>query len=431
MPSWTCSMAFDRSQGAIVCRRDGRWRLAPLNDASQSCWLDSDDLAIFIGEHHLRSANVVVAVHAEITYLVSLPVNADSSFDSDAAITFAIEAELPIDAESMVVAHQRFNEKLICNVAEVQPIWECVETLESLGLRVQHIVVESFLWMQFQSLSRAIADGVVVCSPVNETMVEVCQFENGTPVAWSRCHDDASEIEREITMMTDASFAAMVNEPIRLTMESESDWQSDVNEASERLLSGKMTPWFELRRGRLAAHDPLRPIRSSVFQFAVALMAMLVIIVASLSWKTMQLTSIRENAVASMEESFREAFPDQRLPTAIVKRIRSEHKKAIGQRSVSSTVRRPVDAFPVLSNIIAALPEDLSFQVRSIRIQDGEFQLDIDLESLDATAQITRHLDEAGFETLPPSTTRVANGKIQTRLRGEFDSSRVVSGGAR
>ncbi|TWT82571.1 hypothetical protein CA13_40340 [Planctomycetes bacterium CA13] len=396
----------------------------------------------FVSQHSINRKQLVVCTGSEITYLVRIARGALDAEPTHDSIRFAIEAVLPLDAEAVEVDFLPRGGTLICAAVETTPLRSFLDALEHRGLEVHHIVPESLLVYQHLIAAQKIPATVQLIRKTQGpgNWLEFLTIANSVPVAWGKCSTNNQAFSQELQMQTELldieaprlwiqsddaidkdgeSSAVNAVEVERIQV----DWNGSLAAASQSLLSHQRQAWFDLRRGTLAEHDPLRAIRSSVRAFVIMFFSAVLVSCAALCWKASQYASRGNGASETIAAVFQETFPNQRASGAVVKRMKSEHIKALGQRTTSGGVEEPIDAIDVLVPLADAFPPDLAMAVRSIRINDGDFVLDLDLGSHEQAGTVSRALEAAGFHTEPPSSVRGSRGRIQTSLRGTFSPS--------
>ncbi|QDT08816.1 hypothetical protein [Planctomycetes bacterium K23_9] len=380
-------------------------------------------------DERLHRGRVVICTGSEVSYFIRLDRRNLVGEVSHESLRYAVEAVLPVDAEAIEVDFLADENTISCVAIETDLIDPLVHALEQLGLQVQHVVCETLLCVQHALLQKQVAstslltiEGESPAEPSQATRAncDVVSLLNGRPVAWSLCASQAIAMQQELQLQSsrlpqDAQQVTIMLGRPEATIDAVLD-----------LLRGRLKPWFAMRRGKLAAHDPFRTSRKSFSVFAALLTAAALIACGVLGWKAHQHTGRADDAVTLMQGVFKENFPGQRVPAAIVKRMESEHRKFIGQRNPVGNVPETIDASSVLLPLIASLPsnEDLpvekGFVVESVRINDGEFLLNLRLSSYQDAGPISRSLEQAGFSVEPPSSTRSSAGRIQTQFRGTW-----------
>ncbi|MGB7344300.1 MAG: hypothetical protein WBD20_08810 [Pirellulaceae bacterium] len=389
----------------------------------------ADEADQYAGDQRLNRGRVVICTGSDVSYFVRLDRKILVAEPSHESLRYAVEAILPVDAEAIEVDFLAGENTISCVAVETDVINPVVDALEQRGLKVQHVVCETLLCVQHALSKKQVAstslltiesDSAAPPNQIPRESSEVLSLVEGRPVAWSLCVNQGVALQQELQLQNRQLPRDVQQATLTL------GGLDPLADAVASLLSGRLKPWFELRRGKLAAHDPFRTSRKSFSVFAALLALVGLIACGVLGRKSHQYSGRAEEATTLMQGVFKENFPGQRVPAAIVKRMESEHRKFIGQRNPSGDVPETVEASSVLLPLIAALPsnQDLpaekGFIVESIRINDGEFILNLRLSSYEDAGLISRSLELAGFSVEPPSSTRSSGGKIQTQFRGTW-----------
>jgi hypothetical protein len=123
-------------------------------------------------------------------------------------------------------------------------------------------------------------------------------------------------------------------------------------------------------------------------------------------WRKERIESEIANVRSQQQELFREAFPSTKVPGALIRRVRSEHTRVMGSRGASSLVDVPQSAPEVLRELLAALPETVRIRISSIKIFNGQVDLDMQVRSPVDAGVLATSLSSAGFDVEPPVTTQ-------------------------
>jgi type II secretory pathway component PulL len=164
--------------------------------------------------------------------------------------------------------------------------------------------------------------------------------------------------------------------------------------------------WFDLRRDQLGPADPLRPIQTQLRLVTLAAAACLLAVVVGGWWRTQRIEKEITSVRSQQRQLFQEAFPDAKVPGALLRRVRSEHVRVMGSRGASSQVDVPQSATEVLRELLAALPENVQFRITSVDILNGQVDLDLQVRSPVDAGELATSLSSAGFEVKPPVTTQ-------------------------
>lgn len=389
----------------------------------------------WIDERRIDRTNVVVSLSSETTHLVAIDAKDLEADPTRQAIAFHLESILPLDAEAIELDFLQPKETIVCLAVDVAAVMPWIDALENEGVEIRHIVSELMVVAQSLAGDHTFADDstwVLRNTIDGQAWADCVRIHDGMAVAWSRLPDDADEIHRELQIqsMTQDSQASIIEavahdqspilQSIGETHVINFDWDQQLATATSVVLSGHAKQFFDLRRGRLASHDPIRSIRSDLNRFFVAAMVGIVLICGAFWWKAFQYDRMNSQADQLMRNAYQQAIPGQRVPAALVRRIKSEHQRALGLRSGLSKVRVPIDVLDVLSALNQGLPKDIDVSIENLRINDGEFLLDLRIDSYQQGAQWVETIQATGFEVSPPAITRAGNGVLDAQLRGTW-----------
>ncbi len=442
----------------IIERRDG-WTLgATVPKCDWTRLGPSDPVALaeaaasYAERWRLRHPSVLIATATESSYFARLDADAARRIRDHASLGFELERLLPLDAEEIVadcIAAERTVSESVGAVAVALDRWgPVVDALESLMLPVTHIVPASLLVLQ-----RAVETEVIPKNSLSfwsmtalggePTKVELFDLDGvGRLMAWRSCGIDPRSVEREVTLqsggmdrddwywVTDPAFvvestSAESGSPRYLSV----DVLQLLTQQVRALVSGRDDPWFDLRRGPLARHDPLRPYRSRLRTFAVAAAVFWATIVGVCVAKGMQYREQTSQNERLQAERFRDALPGQRIPSAILGRMRSEREKAIGQRGSGLAVELPGRATDTLVAMLAGLPEHIDMEIRELRISGNELSIELLLESQDDAGRVAAAIQNEGFSADPPATVLVGGNRVQASLRARRNASAPIGSG--
>jgi type II secretory pathway component PulL len=189
-----------------------------------------------------------------------------------------------------------------------------------------------------------------------------------------------------------------------------------------RLLAGGEAPWIDLRREALSSHDPWRRYRTATNRLTAAMCLFFVVACATLIWRATHYQSLADRYKKQQEDVFRDTFPGQRVPAAILGRLKSEYAKAKGVRSTDTSAVTPESALSILERIIESLTNDFPFEVRDIRIENNRLAMDIELSTQQDAGKVAAALARKGFRVEPPATTLVDGDRIRATLIGASNS---------
>ncbi|MEM8734781.1 MAG: hypothetical protein AAGG44_11190, partial [Planctomycetota bacterium] len=104
---------------------------------------------------------------------------------------------------------------------------------------------------------------------------------------------------------------------------------------------------------------------------------------------------------------FKAAFPNARVPSAVLRRLNSELTKLRGVSDPARDVPQKGRAFPTMGTLMKSLPGDVNFTVEEARVDDRNATLTMLLADYEEAASVVERLSLAGFEVGPPATESV------------------------
>lgn len=369
----------------------------------------------------IKHPDCILAPDSESCFFATLSPSDDVDLRDRAALTFELEDHLPIDAESMVadfaVVPSNGPTKTVSAIAiEIQRWHGLIEAVESAGLTVRSIVPRAVLAASALAEIVAVDDGVQLFL-VDEGHGDCLTLRKRTISSWKRLAINAESLRRHslLDAGNEDEVAVAGANPNQQSLISKVfpgarivDQTSDelVVQGATALLASRSSRSFDLRRGALGPSDPLRAIGSQLRWVGIAATLLLLALSIGGWWRTHRIEQQVANVRAEQNALFRQSFPDARVPAALLKRVRSEHMKVLGSRGESTQVDIPVSAPHVLRKLVAALPADVRFRFKSIRVLDGRVDLDLQVRNPVDAGTLATSLSAAGFEVKPPGTTQ-------------------------
>ncbi len=434
--------------------RDG-WLISGLSPQVQSQTIVSIDpidivnkTKSYANEHSLDTRLIVIAVASESVLFASIPVRVASDVKSNQALRFALESVLPVDAESIVAVEIRNHGKrsagciaAVClEVAHLKPI---VDALEQANCRVQFIVPNAIL-----ALEQALEDDLITFPSISVWMldhavgsqqVEILGLAPDRSLSTWQVSGMGIEILAQHLLQLDSSDLSVslcgsreqIEEMASVVQRETRSIVCDRSELAKKkaalILSGRSSPWVDLRRDELAMHDPLRRDRNSLRTLALAIGLLVASLCGTLLWQAQRYQSMAEQYNQKQQDLFRTAFPAQRIPAAILGRLKSEQTKAKGIRKTDPKSTAPLSALQTLHRIIEGMTEEFPFEVEEIRIENGRISMEIELLSQQDTGRIVAALANQGFDVEPPSTTLVNGERILASINAVVDAKTMAS----
>lgn len=428
---------MSRVNRCLLIARSSGWYL--VDEKTETLLADRDTAAGVLSKKMVQridpASNTVLGVLLDSSSVLHAAFNSAEVGGSKkhSTLLYRLESDLPLSAEDTIAdfrfESQRRDSRVVALAVEKPFIDELLSGLRSAKLKVKTIASRTAFAAQSLIEKNRIPDSCALII-VNSESSELLLIEDKAIVAW-RLLDNPNASVRDTRMLIADSKAQSVCLVGALNQLEEWPALGEVNvlrfdtdvdnleiEQGRAVLSGKSTPWFDFSR------DPnLKSVgersNSEVFSrlALVASICFLTVTVACL-WRTVRVKSMTTQVQEQQADLFRKTFPNQRLPTAVLKRFQSEHAKVMGSRTLdSNSIPTPQRAIPILQDVLQGLPSDLDLSVVEIRVEDGDLYLDLEILEHGDAGMVATALQQRGIELSPP-TTETSGERVRALIRG-------------
>jgi DNA-binding MarR family transcriptional regulator len=353
-------------------------------------------------------------------------------------LTYALEDHLPIDAESMVADFRRLDTssdagKQVAAVAvPLEPWNEIADNFESAGIPVRSIVPASLLavgvlasqYSQSQTVDYLLVQGA---------SCDWLRTERGSITDWkvlgmeTKALDQhrrlASSAADKIVAVTSNHEEQQLIESVFGSMESVSQPLADLElKGGEMLIKRRFSP-YDLRRDLLGPPDAFRLIQTPLRCAVVAAVVLLIAVTFGSWYRTQRIETEIASLQSEQRSLFEKSFPDQRVPAALLRRIRSEHARVMASRGSGGSIDLPLSARSMLVRLLSSLPNNLRFRVTQIDIENGQLDVELEVRSPVDAGTLASHLSSVGFRVKPPVTTQSDAKTFVSSLEAEWVGS--------
>ncbi len=414
----------------VLLEADDGWYLQAVGAGSDSLqWIGPRSttgtaLAELVHEQcHLRGVNdadLVVAVHADAVVCATLPDGSTGVSTRDrSALVYQLEPQLPFDAEDVVVDFAGHGESLIAVAVRHADLLAFVSAIEERGAWVQSLMPAALAAVQ----NVADTDGVFVWR--TNDAVEVVEVRSHDLRAWYHLSNDAGAVARELRvrglakslLISDPALEADgFGEAIAARSTAQRSLTDEVGQFATQVLSGHASPWIELRRGALTNGDPNRPYRAALNLLTAGALVLIVFFITACWWRAEKYNEATREYVRQQADLYKAAFPGQRLPRAPMSRLRSEHARLLGARGAGD-VKLPVSVTKPTFHVLTGLKSHRA-RVSELRIQDGGFDLTVQMGNFNDVAALKRSIEDQGFVVELGSQDTDSDGFVVTTLKG-------------
>ncbi len=350
-------------------------------------------------------------------------------------LTYALEDHLPIDAESMVADFRPVETsgeaaKQVAAVAVPLEPWGAISaSFESAGIAVRSIVPASLLavgalasqYSQWQTVDYLLVQGAT-CDWI--------RTQRGSITDWKVLAMETKSLHQhrmlepsaadKIVVVASGSEDQQQIESVFGSTESVSQ-PLDVFElqGGEMLIKRRFSP-FDLRRDLLGPPDAFRLIQTPMRCAVVAAIVLLIAVTFGSWYRTQRIETEIASLQTEQRSLFKTAFPEQRIPAALLRRVRSEHARVMASRGSGGSIDLPLSARSMLLRLLSSLPNDLRFRVTKIDIDNGRLDVELEVRSPVDAGTLASHLSSVGFSVKPPVTTQSDAKTFVSSLEAEW-----------
>ncbi len=413
----------------------------------------------------LKAPNCVIAPAATSCFFATIQGGDELDVRDRNALIYELESHIPLDAEAMVadfvVATTPTQRSTADDTSESKVTTSPVER----GKTVSAIAVEVARWRELaEALEtsgipvRCIAPSATLATRalcrdldltrltelllVDDSQCDAVKVEADSITAWKHLAIDDTTLRRHRVLdSAEIAHGVVVGaDELPLTRLREAYQDVDLQTLDRSLeslwidgatlaLSKQTQRWFDLRRDQLGPSDPLRPILPQLRLVTAAAVLFALAIAIGGWWRGQRIEHAIDQINADQRAAFEEAFPGSQVPAALVRRVRSEHTKVMGSRGATAEIDLPQSATEVLRQLLAALPESLRFRIKSLKIFNGQVDLELQVRTAVDAGALATALESHGFEVEPPVTTRKDAQTFDSVSGGEMDWPPVEFGG--
>ena len=409
---------------------------ASLDKIDDCADLSPEELADLIvgqlGKLGIDRSNIVLGLASNSCLPAAVVLEHSSGARDRTVLKYTLEESLPLSAEDMEADFQFMGSSGLGVAVDAAALAPLVRELEQRGVAVQSITTTALLAVQ-SCIGESSRHGATVILWQDENTVELVLVERSIPRGWVSVPADAESLVRELQVLVlslgkpleavalslaDGLFEAAAEVlPVRRSARKE---QLSLKEAASfvaaDVASGRLTPWFELRRGQLGTDDPRRPVRGVLRFLSLAAATFLICVSVALIVRTGR---FREQTLSLQEEQariYQQAFPNERVPAGPRSRLESEVAKLAGRTGQGEPLPSTVSTLRLLRDFLAALPKDLRYRVVDFRIEQGRLSLEMEVRSHTDADVIASALRTRGFTVEPPRSEQLPQRGVAIRL---------------
>lgn len=351
-----------------------------------------------------------------------------------AGMLYRLEEFLPVDAELVTADFVSGGNQALGVAVLTDQVKHLVEAFEGEGITFCAIVPASMLALQ-TALAGEASVGLVLL--LANDRYDAFELDDGRPVCWTQGPTTPQSLEGLLTSHrrdedTTRLWVAADNESAFNLLTSCWDTAAVdrnpvapitlIGESAHQIARHGHAPLVDLQRGALAAKDRLERVRAPFWCAAAALMLLLTTVCVCNLWRSQQLTAVMIASQNLQQDMYREAFPGQNVPPAVLSRLRSEQRRLAGMSGQSDQLPAWGSSLSLMQQVLASLPDDLRYRILELRLDLSEVYVDGQARSHGDADKIAAKLrSTGGFTVDPPRTENLADQGVAFTLIGRSE----------
>ncbi len=427
------------------------WRLSGGDDLADAWW-QGDDLRVLadrwpeLSRAHRASLKQLAIIARSTAFLFDVFPRSDVGGSTKrSTLAFRLEADLPHSAEELMCDFQfgstSNSGSNVSAVASPQASWSSLlEQIELSDCRLELVAPKSLVLLQAVTEEHVgFRNNSLILLHV-DGQFEIVGLKGGQVILW-RLPSETANAARDWQVLQEEFSAAhpvvvwASREPISHAIVGEIVGPAEIpvvtvdevernRQFVSRILGGKSAAWFDLARDAKCSGSS-SPWRQSQSLNRGLLLIAGCLLVAALAcyWRAERVRGAVAQLKAQQTTLVRSALPEQKITSAVMARLKSEHAKLTGSRTTNKNIELPITILPVMRQVISGLPTDLPISVHELRLNGREIYLDVELGLIQDAAQLAQSLQASGLNVSPPSTSAVKNGKIRAQFHGTRNES--------
>lgn len=413
--------------------------VAPASEAEPDDVADVAAVVAALKQAGYAGEPVALAIDASLCLAASIAI-ADLPRNDALAMLYRLEEKLPLAAESIVadfiLPPTGSAESALGVCAALAALGPLVEALESAGVAVRTISPALLLAAQ-EIWGDAPADlALALCGQEAQTagmLTHLLAFHRQALIEWHTLPASLGDLTLRLDLLrTDRdlpgrfeacavrsalteALSTAVGQPIVLR---EGDLAEGAARLGGQILSGRRSPWINLRRGPLAVADPLSQHRRPLNTLLAAVAATLALTAGVLFFRAQRYERERDRAEQRMTDAFRQKFPGWPIPVSVRTVVQSERRKAAFRSGAALPPEAGRSALLVLVDVLAKLPADAKFTLGQMTFEETGFQFSGRVRSYEDVDALAAAARSAGLAAAPPTARRESDGFWSFTLSG-------------
>ena len=370
---------------------------------------------------------------------------ADLPRQDRAAMAFRLEEKLPLAAENFTADFALFADSALAVCVPNDKARSLVESLEEAGVVIQSVTPAVMLAGQEMTRGNRIKGNMPALFVWGEgEQANVICLENNAPTAWALVQEDPSSLAMQIDLaqmelaapvgissceLSAATVSALQDQGHEISTRADT-LEGSVGRIAPEILSGAISPWFELRRGVMAVEDSLRAVRRPINAALAAAAILCVVLAGAFIYRAVRYDRLAQAYESTLAEAFKQEFPGIAVPVNPQATLLSERKRRMLAGSSALPPEAQESALRIMHDVLAKLPADSTLSIDKMTFNDTSLQFEGKArvyEDIDALVAAAR---SAGMDVPTPQMRKNAGGRWNFLLRGSKSIKAPLATGA-
>lgn len=372
-----------------------------------------------------RGGGVALLIESTSCLAASIATDDLSRHDRRAMI-YRLEEKLPLAAEEIVADFALGERRALGIAVHTEQLRPIIDALESRGVAVESLAPAAMCAAQSLTGDVAVPHLLLLGGTDHVSCITIA---NGLPTTWSVAPANEADVALHVDVARQRSGAAELR-CAQVDTKLMSAWgQStllddsipDVAARTARVhLTGQLEPWFELRRGALAASDRWRAYRRALNVLLSAAAVLLLALSGAMLVRSAEYNSFSSAAQREIIQQFQSEFPGWSVPLNVAAMVQSEHGKFLAQQAGANQQASSESALRVLLSVLGAVPRESRVILERMTFDDRGFMLEGLVAVPAQLDDLTIAIRSTGLRVAPPLTQRDTEGAWRFSLRGEL-----------
>jgi hypothetical protein len=264
--------------------------------------------------------------------------------------------------------------------------------------------------------------------------VNVISVKDAQPIAWALAQSEAESLNMAVELalmeigddpaviaceLPESAAAAAALEEMGDTVSLRRETMSDsVARMAGEVLSGAVSPWFELRRGAMAVEDSLRAVRRPMNAALAAAAILCFVLALAFLVRSIRYDHLAASYEKSLAEEFQKEFPGMDVPMNPQATLLSEKKRLVQAGSSALPPQAQESALRVMRDVLGHIPPGANLAMDHLTFNDSSLELNGKSRANEDVDALVTAARAAGMDVPTPLTRKDAAGQWIFTVRG-------------